>query len=131
MVADETHVDHTVEKFLQLEIEVWNALATGDAEVDIRLLADSFLGVYSSGFSDKDHHTNQLRNGPTVAHFNLSEARIQVLSDKVVLLSYRADWVRYENRSKSDKESMFVTSIWRSYEGAWKNTFSQDTPALN
>ena len=122
---------YTAEKFLQLEIEVWNALATGDAEADIRLLADNFLGVYGSGFSGKNDHTSQLRNGPTVAHFNLSEARIQVLSEKVVLLSYRADWVRYENTLESDKESMFVTSIWRSYEGAWKNTFSQDTPAPN
>lgn len=122
---------YNIEKFLQLEIEVWDALVTGDIEADIRLLADNFLGVYDNGFSGKIEHTSQLQNGPTVAHFNLSEARIQVLSDKVVLLSYRADWVRYENRSKSDKESMFVTSIWRSYEGAWKNTFSQDTPALN
>ena len=122
---------YTVEKFLQLEIEVWNALATGDAEADIRLLADNFFGVYGSGFSEKNDHTNQLRNGPTVAHFNLSEARIQVLSEEVVLLSYRADWVRYENTLESDKESMYVTSIWRNLDGAWKNIFSQDTPALN
>ena len=122
---------YTVEKFLQLEIEVWNALATGDAEEDIRLLADSFLGVYSRGFSDKENHTNQLRNGPTVAHFNLSEARIQVLSEKVVLLSYRADWVRYENALENSKESMYVTSIWKSSDGTWKNIFSQDTLALD
>ena len=121
---------YTVEQFLQLEIEVWKALATGDAEADMRLLADNFLGVYGSGFSGKNDHTSQLGNGPTVAHFNLSMARIQVLSEHAVLLSYRAEWVRYENTAERDKESMYVTSIWKSFDGAWKNTFSQDTPAL-
>ena len=120
-----------VEEFLQLETEVWNALATGNAEADSRLLADNFLGVYGSGFSGKTDHTRQLRNGPTVAHFSLSKARIQVLSEHVVLLSYRAEWVRYESPPASDKESMYVTSIWRCYDGAWKNIFSQDTPALD
>lgn len=121
---------YTVEKFLQLEIEVWNALATGDAEADIRLLADNFLGVYGSGFSGKNDHISQLLDGPTVKHFELSEARIQVLSEKVVLLSYRANWVRYKNTSESDEESMYVTSIWKSFEDTWRNIFSQDTPAL-
>jgi hypothetical protein len=120
---------YTVEQFLQLEFEVWNALATGDAEADTRLLTDNFLGVYGSGFSGKNDHTDQLRDGPTVAHFDLSEARIQVLSEKVVLLSYRANWVRYENTSEDVTESMYVTSIWKNLDGAWKNIFSQDTPA--
>jgi hypothetical protein len=121
----------TVEAFLQLEMEVWNALATGDAEADIRLLADNFLGVYGSGFIGKKDHTGQLQNGPIVAQFSLSNARIQVLSERIVLLSYRAEWVRYESTSESDKESMYVTSIWRDFDGVWRNTFSQDTPALD
>ena len=122
---------YNIEKFLQLEIEVWDALVTGDIEADIRLLADNFLGVYDNGFSGKNEHTSQLQNGPTVAHFNLSEAIIQVLSEKVVLLSYRADWVRFENASENNMESMYVTSIWKSSDGTWKNIFSQDTLALD
>ena len=120
----------TVEQFLQLENEIWKALATGDAIADKRLLTDDFLGVYGSGFAGKNDHIGQLRDGPTVAHFDLSEARIQVLSKEVVLLSYRSDFVRSRNMSEDGTESMYVTSIWRRIDTAWKNIFSQDTPVL-
>ncbi|MDH3892440.1 MAG: nuclear transport factor 2 family protein [candidate division Zixibacteria bacterium] len=123
------HDRYTVEQFLQLEVEVWKALAAGDAEADTRLLEDSFLGVYGAGFAGKSDHTGQLRDGPTVARFDLSEARILVLSDQVVLLSYRAEWVKHESTSENAKELTYITSIWRSVDGAWKNIFSQDTPA--
>ena len=119
---------YTTEKFLTLEKKVWSALASGDIATDTRLLADNFLGVYRSGFAEKADHTNQLRAGPTVAHYELSEAQIQVLSQEIVLLSYCAQWVRYNDNDLGGKESMYVTSIWQRIDGAWKNVFSQDTP---
>jgi hypothetical protein len=118
---------YTVEQFLQLETEVWSALKSGDIVTDTRLLADDFLGVYSSGFAGKAEHTGQLRDGPTVAEYELSEARLQILSEEVVLLSYRAQWVRRKGRAVGNRESMYVTSIWRHRDGEWKNIFSQDT----
>ncbi|MGI9302131.1 MAG: DUF4440 domain-containing protein [Gammaproteobacteria bacterium] len=114
---------------MQLETKVWAALASGDVAANADLLADDFLGVYSSGFADKAEHSGQLRGGPTVAHYELSEARIQVLSDEVVLLSYWARWTRINGDAIGQRESMYVTSIWRRVDGDWKNVFSQDTPA--
>lgn len=118
---------YTTQQFIQLEKEVWEALAAGNIEADSKLLADDFLGVYPSGFAKKSDHTNQLKVGSTVLQYEILEARIKVLSEEVVLLSYLANYVP----SNGGKESMYVTSIWQSMNGVWKNVFSQDTPFEN
>lgn len=83
-----------LDAFVELESKVWDALRRGDAEEDTRLLAEDFLGVYPIGFSNRSDHAGQLANGPTVAEFELHDARLMVLSDNDVLLSYRAKWRR-------------------------------------
>jgi len=122
-------LNYTTEQFLALEAAVWAALAAGDVAADAGLLADDFLGVYHSGFAGKDQHLGQLRSGPTVASYELFDARIQVLSDGVVLLAYRAEWIRQGEGREGDPETMYVTSIWRQEGAIWRNMFSQDTPA--
>ncbi len=120
---------YTLDRFISLETEVLEALVSGDSEADCRLLADEFLGVYSSGFAGRSDHADQLKDGPVIKWYELSEARIQVLAEGVVLLSYKADFIRYKGGGSVAKESMFVTSIWRLQSGEWQNVFSQDTPA--
>jgi hypothetical protein len=39
----------TVDRFIALESQVWDAFVAGDAEADARVLADNFIGVYSTG----------------------------------------------------------------------------------
>ena len=120
--------DMDLDAFIELETEVWDALRRGDAEADARLLAEDFLGVYPSGFADRSDHAGQLANGPTVAEFELNDARLIVLSDNDVLLSYRADWRRFSARERSAAESMYVSSLWSRRAGGWVNVFSQDSP---
>lgn len=120
---------YTIEQFLQLEIKVWDALVSGDAESDAMLLADEFLGVYNSGFADKAEHTDQLLAGPIIERYKLSEARIKILADGVVLLAYRAHYIRSKNSRENKQEVMYVSSIWRIHSGIWRNIFSQDTQA--
>jgi hypothetical protein len=117
------------DEFLQRETEIWRVLSTGDAEADARLLSEDFLGVYGSGFAGKSDHVNPLRAGPTVRRFSLSEARIMTLAEGVVLLSYRADWVRAASSDPDAVETMYVSSIWRRAGAGWRNIFSQDTNA--
>ncbi|MDF0599495.1 DUF4440 domain-containing protein [Psychromarinibacter sp. C21-152] len=112
--------------FLDLETRVWQALADGDAAADAALLAPEFLGVYSTGFAGRDEHTGQLSQGPTVAAFSLSGARILPLGPGRVLLAYRADYTRV---GASVAEAMYVSSIWEERDGTWRNTFSQDSAA--
>lgn len=119
----------TVESFVELEIDVWEALVRGDANADAHLLSEDFLGVYPTGFADRSAHAGQLEQGPTVADYALSEARIRVLSSDSVLLSYRADWRRRVPSGSADLETMFVTSVWCHDGDRWQNVFSQDTPA--
>lgn len=118
---------YTSEQFLELESQVWSALARGDKQADSRLLADEFLGVYPSGFASKEDHIGQFASGPSVADYDLSVARIKALSSEVVLLSYCVRFTRYAPGSQP--EMMYVTSIWQHCGGKWKNIFSQDTPA--
>jgi hypothetical protein len=127
-VADELDI-MDLDAFVELETKVWDALRRGDAEADAGLLAEDFLGVYTSGFADRSDHAGQLANGPTVAEFELREARLMVLSESDVLLSYRADWRRFSTGERSPAESMYVSSLWSRRAGRWVNVFSQDSPA--
>jgi hypothetical protein len=121
--------DMGLDSFIELETSVWESLRRGDAEEDARLLADDFLGVYPSGFATRADHAGQLANGPTVADYELSEARLMVLSPDDVVLSYRAAWHRLVNGKPGDDESMYVSSIWSRRSDRWMNVFSQDSPA--
>jgi hypothetical protein len=120
--------DMDLEAFLALETSVWDALRRGDAEEDARLLADDFLGVYPSGFANRSDHAGQLVSGPTVAEFELREARLMVLSENDALLSYRADWHRLTGSEAGPAESMYISSLWSRRSGRWVNVFSQDSP---
>ena len=122
------HTDD-LQRFLRLETAVWNALLMGDPAADAKLLDEAFLGVYASGFASKAEHVAQLENGPTIERFELSEARIKTLAPDLVLLSYRAQYVRKEPRSTKESHVMYVTSIWRQVAAHWLNVFSQDTNA--
>ena len=110
-----------------LETMVWDALQRGDADADRRLLADDFLGVYSSGFAGRNDHAGQLEGGPTVASFELHEPRMLELGDDHMLLSYRADYQRLVGGVAQPGETMYVSSLWSRRAGEWVNVFSQDT----
>lgn len=110
--------------FLELERRVWQALADGDAAADTALLAPDFLGVYSTGYSNRDGHAAGLAQGPTVDAYTLAEPRLLPLGPGRVLLAYRAD---YRRVGASDSEAMYVSSIWEDRDGTWLNVFSQDS----
>jgi hypothetical protein len=116
---------HEIKHFVGLETEVWQALADGDGEADARLLSDDFLGVYTVGFAGRDDHVAQLADGPTVSDYSLSDARLMVLAEDMVLIAYRADFTR---PGEAASASVLISSIWRAREGRWVNIFSQDTP---
>lgn len=118
---------YEVNFFLELESGVWAALVAGDMQADESLLADDFLGVYSTGTAGKELHAGQLIDGPTVAEYSLSDAKILVLAEGVVLLTYLAHFAR-NNKDKSNvQEAMYISSIWRQTGDVWLNIFSQDT----
>ncbi|MFB7251913.1 DUF4440 domain-containing protein [Microbacterium sp. NPDC056234] len=111
--------------FVDLESKVWAAQVSGDADADRELLSGDFVGVYPTGFAARDDHVEQLSNGPVIASFTISHARLIVVSAVSVMLSYRAD---YKRPGGSQSEAMFVSSLWGRDGGRWQNTFSQDTP---
>jgi len=113
--------------FLELESKVWAALASGDMQADESLLADDFLGVYSTGTAGKELHAGQLIDGPTVAEYSLSDAQILVLAEGVVLLTYLAHFSRNKKDETRAREALYISSIWRQTGDVWLNIFSQDT----
>jgi hypothetical protein len=123
------HRSDELERLVALERSVWQALKEGDAAADARLLSEHFCGVYDTGIADKSAHVAQLRNGPTVSCYELSNPTALVLAEGVVALSYLARWRRASSPVDSALESMYVTSIWRVEGGSWLNVFSQDTNA--
>ncbi|MGI9369945.1 MAG: DUF4440 domain-containing protein [Ruegeria sp.] len=115
----------TIDEILGLEERVWLALVEGNAEADRALLSPDFLGVYPTGFANRDEHVGQFADAPTMAAFKLSKARMRVLSPNAVLLSYRAD---YQRPDATDWDAMLISSLWERQGEFWINTFSQDTP---
>ena len=104
---------------------MWRALVDGAADTDEQLLSDDFLGVYPTGYAGRSEHVGQLVNGPTVADYELGDARLVVISDDAAILVYLAS---YRRPGRADREEMYVSSLWCRRDDAWVNTFSQDTP---
>jgi len=118
--------DSLMQELVACETAVWEALVLGDAGADAAMLSAGFLGVYPDGFAGRDSHTGQLSGGPTVAAYELTEARVMRLGPDHALLAYRA---RYQRVGRSVGEEMYVSSIWQREGDGWLNVFSQDTPA--
>ncbi|NOD34154.1 MULTISPECIES: nuclear transport factor 2 family protein [unclassified Ruegeria] len=110
---------------LDLEKQVWTALVEGNASADRALLSADFLGVYPTGFANRADHVGQFADAPTMAEFDLSDARLRVLTPDIVLLSCRAD---YQRPSATGGDAMLISSLWERRNDAWVNSFSQDTP---
>ncbi|MEM0945310.1 MAG: nuclear transport factor 2 family protein [Pseudomonadota bacterium] len=111
---------------LALERRVWEALLAGDGAADRALLSEDFLGVYPSGFSDRAGHCGQLAAGPSIAAYEITQARLITLGEGLVLLSYHARYTRAH--PGATPETMYVSSIWQRKGATWQNIFSQDTP---
>ena len=120
--------DRDTQFFVDLESAVWDALVSGDADADRELLSDDFVGLYPTGFANLDDHAGELADGPSMASYAISEARVIEVSPQAVLLCYRAD---YQQVGESATEVMFISSLWVERDGRWWNTFSQDTPATH
>jgi hypothetical protein len=116
-----------IDELIGLERTVWQALVDGDPAADESMLAEDFLGVYPSGFADRDEHAAQLNDGPTVAAYELHRARMVAVGEDALLLVYQADY-RRPGAAGNESESMYVSSLWCRREGRWMNVFSQDTP---
>jgi len=114
--------------FVELERQVWEALRTGDAEADARVLSANFLGVYETGFADRAAHAAQLNAGPRVDDYLIDRERLLPLCRDSVLLAYRARFRRHGDDRRATMQTMFVSSIWQQCDGDWVNVFSQDTP---
>jgi hypothetical protein len=115
-----------IEFFVELESRVWDALVRGDAAADREMLSSDFVGVYPTGFADRDDHAGMLADGPTMSEYAILDARLVDVSDAKVMLCYRADFRR---AGDTRTETMFISSLWTERDGRWWNTFSQDTPA--
>ena len=107
------------------EKQVWQALIDGDAGADHALLRPDFTGVYPSGMSGRAGHVAQVRDGPSISSYRLSELRAFAVGKAHAMLCYRADFTRAG--SVAD-EAMYVSSLWQREGQGWRNLFSQDTP---
>ncbi|MBH41137.1 MAG: DUF4440 domain-containing protein [Candidatus Magasanikbacteria bacterium] len=119
---------HITALFLEKEKKVWEALKNGDSNADAAQLTDDFLGVYPTGFSNKNQHRKMLDNGPIVAEYSLHNPKIRTLTEDMVLLCYLAHYTPITSGKIETKSSMYISSIWEKVDGVWKNSFSQDTP---
>lgn len=119
--------DQLLATLLALENQVWQALQSGDRDADSSLLCDTFLGVYPSGFANREDHSGQLSQGPSVLTYSIADAIARVLSSDIALLTYRASFTRPD--APADQRVMYVSSIWQRQNGQWLNIFSQDTDA--
>jgi len=119
----------TLQEIINLETQVWESLKTGNAVLDAKMLADNFLGLYPTGFAGKQDHCDQLKDGPTVASYEILNPRLIEFTPDILLLTYLAHWSRIKKGKTEKPELMYISSIWQRFGNEWKNIFSQDTPA--
>ncbi len=125
MSVTERKTAPSLTEILDLEKQVWAALVEGNPQADRALLSADFLGVYTTGFANRDDHVGQFADAPTMAQYELSETQLRVLTHDIVLLSYRAD---YQRPGNAMWEAMLISSLWERRHDVWINSFSQDTP---
>ena len=118
--------ERSTQFFVGLESKVWDALVAGDADADRELLSEDFVGVYPTGFATRAEHAGELSDGPSMASYTITQARLIEVSATAVLLCYRAD---YRGADRTEHEAMFISSLWVDRDGRWWNTFSQDSTA--
>src|SRR5689334_1413594 len=104
--------EHPIEFFVALETQVWEALVRGDADADRTLLSTDFVGVYPTGFADQSQHAGELRDGPTVAAYSITDERLVSVADATVMLCYRAVYRRAGRGASGDEEVMYISSLW-------------------
>jgi hypothetical protein len=124
MIADGS--DELLDVLKACERSVWDALVCGDDIADQTALHERFLGVYPDGFASKADHVGQLVHGPTIQDYDLTDFRLIILGIDHALLCYHANFVRV---ARTEREAMYVSSIWQRGFDRWANVFSQDTPA--
>lgn len=107
------------------ETKVWQALVTGNAQADCDLLLPQFTGVYPSGITGRAGHVGQVKGGPGIKAYRLSEIRAFAVGKTHAMLCYHADYCR---AGALDEEAMYVSSLWQREGQGWRNLFSQDTP---
>lgn len=115
-----------LQDLLTHEHRVWAALLAGDAQADMALLSDDFLGVYPDGFAGRATHGAQLSAGPSVVWYEIVEPRVLPVGAGHALLAYRA---HYHRPGDAAAAQMYVSSLWQRQGARWINIFSQDTPA--
>ncbi|WP_170514775.1 nuclear transport factor 2 family protein [Ruegeria atlantica] len=125
MSVEERKTAPSLAEILELEKQVWTALVEGNASADRALLSADFLGVYPTGFANRDDHVGQFADAPTMSRYELSETKLRVLNADIVLLSYRADYQRPDSDAWG---AMLISSLWERRHDVWVNSFSQDTP---
>ncbi len=113
---------------IEHETKVWQALVNGDAGADHDLLRPDFTGVYPSGMTGRAGHVEQVRDGPSIKSYRLSEIRAFAVGKAHAMLCYRADYCR---AGAVADEAMYVSSLWQREGQGWRNLFSQDTPVEN
>ena len=118
-------IDAQFPGLLAHEKQVWQALIDGDAGADRDLLRPDFIGVYPSGMTGRAGHVAQVRDGPSITSYRLSELRAFAVGKAHAMLCYRADFTR---AGAGADAAMYVSSLWQREGQGWRNLFSQDTP---
>ena len=118
-----------VEFFILLESQIWDSLVRGDKISESQLIADDFLGVYETGYSNKAEYLSQLDRGPSIHRFIIFNPRLLAINSTNVALTYQVDFMALKNNDPEPKQTMYVTSIWSLRSENWVNIFSQDTLA--
>jgi hypothetical protein len=113
--------------FLGLEMQVWEALKTGDKNINSNLLSDDFLGVDETGLSSKSDHLELLRSGPIILCYKIGSSQLIQLGPETVGLTYSATAKFLKNDDQDTETLLFITSIWARRLNKWVNIFSQDT----
>ena len=107
---------------IELEQKLLNLkLSKLPAEIE-KLLAPEFVEFGATGIIYDRQSIIQALSKEEEAHMSATDFRSTILSDDVVLLTYRSTWMGSQGTIKSLR-----SSIWKQENGHWQMTFHQGT----
>jgi hypothetical protein len=111
------------------EKQVTDALMNKDSGVlDDLLLNEGFLHGSEGRTSIPDFKKEALSPNFNLKDITMEEPHVLTLDKDAAVLSYKSTRT-HESQGKTEKYTVFASSIWVKRNGEWKTVFHQETPA--
>ena len=113
---------------IQREISVWEFSKTKQFDKLREILADDYIGYFTSGSVQPSEDINLLRN-TTINSYHLSNITVKPVADNVAIIYYTVDQDVVSATGEKWIPQVAASSVYAKRNGVWYSVFYQEMPA--